>query len=451
MRRLAMGDRLLAIGDRAIRRVVLAIVILVSSYSYALHVECVGKATLLTHEGDTLLVFASAPELKTLNSVGEVDWYRLPDTITPVWMGTDYFYPEHGEGYMVKVGAERDVFWVFDYAQLAPAITQIEAEQDCDRTVLYLHGELPALSYTRLNGKPATYERTCRVEYMDAAWNAEAEIWADSVAVEELILEQEMTVAASPVPTDYTISDMLAEQLGIVSDSLRSPVYSPIALKAHPQTITTTRGQQGEASNEVNRPYSPDDVLNMSAPLEVHFKSNGLNAEYYQWKLYKGSSLMLSRNDSEHRYTFMDKGNYRVVVAISNPYCQLDSVEFNISVSESMVVVPNVFTPNGDGMNDEFRVAYRSLKEFHCWVYNRWGHLVYEWTDPAKGWDGTIGGRPAAEGAYYYVIRALGTDADKNAKYTIKPIYQNKLKKQDEALIGVYQLSGSINLLRGGK
>ena len=56
-----MGDWLLAIGDGVIRRVALAIVLLVSSYSYALHVECVGKATLLTHEGDTLLVFASAP------------------------------------------------------------------------------------------------------------------------------------------------------------------------------------------------------------------------------------------------------------------------------------------------------------------------------------------------------------------------------------------------------
>ena len=120
-------------------------------------------------------------------------------------------------------------------------------------------------------------------------------------------------------------------------------------------------------------------------------------------------------------------------------------------MNESMLLVPNVFTPNGDGANDEFRVAYRSIKEFHCWVYNRWGHLVYEWTDPAKGWDGTIGGKPAAEGAYFYVIRALGTDADKNAKYTIKPIYNKKLKKQDEGLIGVYQLSGSINLLRGGK
>ena len=433
------------------KSILLLILTIFSVVSYALHVECVGKATLLTHDGDTLLVFASAPELKTLNSVGEVDWYRLPDTITPVQTGTDYFYPEHGEGYMVKVGAERDVFWVFDYEQLRPTISLIEAELDCERTMLHLEGELPKISYTRLSGKQMTYPRNCHVEYMSAAWSEDTEMWVDSVAIEELTLEQEMTVSASPVATDYAISDMLAEQLGVAADTLRSPVYQPVALKAHPVTITTTRGKQGEMSNEVNRPYSPDDVLNMSAPLEVLFKANGLNAEYYQWKLYKGSSLMLTRSDAEHRYTFTDKGNYRAVVAVSNSNCQLDSVEFTISISESMVVVPNVFTPNGDGTNDEFRVVYRSLKEFHCWVYNRWGHLVYEWSDPAKGWDGTIGGRPAAEGAYFYVIRALGTDADENAKYTIKPVYNSKLKKQDEALIGVYQLSGSINLLRGGK
>lgn len=433
------------------KSILLLILTVFSVVSYALHVECVGKATLLTHDGDTLLVFASAPELKTLNSVGEVDWYRLPDTITPVQTGTDYFYPEHGEGYMVKVGTERDVFWVFDYEQLRPTISLIEAELDCESTMLHLEGELPKISYTCLSGKQMTFPRNCHVEYMSAAWSEDTEMWVDSVAIEELTLEQEMIVAASPVATDYAISDMLAEQLGVAADTLRSPVYQPVALKAHPVTITTTRGKQGEMSNEVNRPYSPDDVLNMSAPLEVLFKANGLNAEYYQWKLYKGSSLMLTRSDAEHRYTFTDKGNYRAVVAISNSHCQLDSVEFTISISESMVVVPNVFTPNGDGTNDEFRVVYRSLKEFHCWVYNRWGHLVYEWSDPAKGWDGTIGGRPAAEGAYFYVIRALGTDADENAKYTIKPVYNSKLKKQDEALIGVYQLSGSINLLRGGK
>ena len=434
------------------RKVLLALILVgCSAVSYALHVECVGNATLLSNDGDTLLVFASAPEVKTLNSVGEVDWYRLPDTITPIQTGTDWLYPEHGEGYMVKVGAERSVFWVFDYEQLRPAITQVDAELSCSNTVLSLVGDIPAMTYSRLNGRRMSYERRCRVEYMDAMWNEGSEMWVDSVAECELEFVNELNVGASPVVTDFAIHDLLAEQLDIALDTLRTPQYQPIALKAHPITITTTRGKKGETSNEVNRPYEPDDVLNMSAPLEVLFKSNGLNAAYYQWRLYKGSELMLTRSDAEHRYTFMEKGNYRAVVVVSNSDCELDSVEFTISVSESMLLIPNVFTPNGDGANDEFRVAYRSLKEFHCWVYNRWGHLVYEWTDPAKGWDGTIGGKPAAEGAYFYVIRALGTDADENAKYMLKPIYTKKVKKQDEALIGVYQRSGSINLLRGGK
>ena len=434
------------------RKVLLALILVgCSAVSYALHVECVGNATLLSNDGDTLLVFASAPEVKTLNSVGEVDWYRLPDTITPIQTGTDWLYPEHGEGYMVKVGAERSVFWVFDYEQLRPAITQVDAELSCSNTVLSLVGDIPAMTYSRLNGRRMAYERRCLVEYMDAMWNEGSEMWVDSVAECELEFVNELTVGASPVATDFAIHDLLAEQLDIALDTLRTPQYQPIALKAHPITITTTRGKKGETSNEVNRPYEPDDVLNMSAPLEVLFKSNGLNAAYYQWRLYKGSELMLTRSDAEHRYTFMEKGNYRAVVVVSNSDCELDSVEFTISVSESMLLIPNVFTPNGDGANDEFRVAYRSLKEFHCWVYNRWGHLVYEWTDPAKGWDGTIGGKPAAEGAYFYVIRALGTDADENAKYMLKPIYTKKVKKQDEALIGVYQRSGSINLLRGGK
>ena len=434
------------------RKVLLALILVgCSTVSYALHVECVGNATLLSNDGDTLLVFASAPEVKTLNSVGEVDWYRLPDTITPIQTGTDWLYPEHGEGYMVKVGAERSVFWVFDYEQLRPAITQVDVELSCSNTVLSLVGDIPAMTYSRLNGRGMAYERRCRVEYMDAMWNEGSEMWVDSVAECELEFVNELTVGASPVVTDFAIHDLLAEQLDIALDTLRTPQYQPIALKAHPITITTTRGKKGETSNEVNRPYEPDDVLNMSAPLEVLFKSNGLNAAYYQWRLYKGSELMLTRSDAEHRYTFMEKGNYRAVVVVSNSDCELDSVEFTISVSESMLLIPNVFTPNGDGANDEFRVAYRSLKEFHCWVYNRWGHLVYEWTDPAKGWDGTIGGKPAAEGAYFYVIRALGTDADENAKYMLKPIYTKKVKKQDEALIGVYQRSGSINLLRGGK
>lgn len=439
------------------KKILFVLTLFIVSVSYAQYVECVGNAVLLENDGNTLFVFEKNPELKTKTSVGNVAWYSYPDTTQLIQASSDYLdcYNglEHGKGYMIKKDNMREVFWVFDYdslrVQLRVQDNAVTAELTCENTVLTIDGNIPPLQYYNQNGRLTTYPRMCRITYQDAMWGGES--WVDSVAVSEQELAQTMTVAASPVVTDYVIADLLALQLGLQEDTLYSSVYEPIALKAYPQTITTTRGKQGEKSNEVNRPYTPDDVVNMSAPLEVLFKSNGLNADFYQWKLYKGSELIITRNDAEHRYTFMDKGNYRAVVVVSNHDCQLDSISFDISVSESMLLVPNVFTPNGDGANDEFRVVYRSIKEFHCWVYNRWGHQVFHSDNPDEGWDGTIGGRPAAEGAYFYVIRALGTDADENAKYTLKPVYKKQKEKQDESLLGVYQLSGSINLLRGGK
>lgn len=439
------------------KKILFVLTLCMVSVSYAQYVECVGNAVLLENDGNTLFVFEKNPELKTKTSVGNVAWYSYPDTTQLIQASSDYLDSynglEHGKGYMIKKDNMREVFWVFDYdslrVQMRVQDNAVTAELTCENTVLTIDGTIPPFQYYNQNGKLTTYPRMCRITYQDAMWGGES--WVDSVAVSEQELASTMTVSASPVTTDYAIADALAMQLGLQDDTLYSDVYEPIALKAYPQTITTTRGKQGEKSNEVNRPYTPDDVVNMSAPLEVLFKSNGLNADFYQWKLYKGSELIITRNDAEHRYTFMDKGNYRAVVVVSNHDCQLDSMAFDISVSESMLLVPNVFTPNGDGANDEFRVVYRSIKEFQCWVYNRWGHQVFHSDNPDEGWDGTIGGRPAAEGAYFYVIRALGTDADENAKYTLKPVYKKQKEKQDESLLGVYQLSGSINLLRGGK
>lgn len=425
------------------KKIILAIISLISSFSYALHVECIGNATLIDNDGDTLLVFASDPELRTLSSVGEVDWYRLPDTTQAIQTGTDYLYPEHGEGYAIKVDSVWEMFWVFDYSQLAPQIQSISVVQTCTESELQLEGEIPAIAYTDANMRLATYDRLCQVSWKDVMWSESA--WADSLAVAQAEFSKQIIVGASAVATEYTIVDLLAEELH-VGDTIATELCQPMALKIHPQAIVTARGEVGEQTNEVDRPVDTETLLKRSAPLEVEFLANGLNADHYEWRFYKGTEEFLKRTEAIHRYVFEEAGNYRVVLCASNNHgCQTDSAEFSISVSESMLKVPNVFTPNGDGSNDEFRVVYRSIKEYNIWVYNRWGHLVYKSNDPAKGWDGTINGRPAAVGAYYYVIRALGTDAEMG--YMMKPKYSKKLKKQ-ELPIGVYQLSGDINLLR---
>lgn len=420
--------------------VLVFISVIFSVLSYALNVECVGNAEQLVNDGDTLFLFENNPEIKS--KIGMIDWYRLPDTITAVQSGTDYLYPEHGAGYMIKNGATREYFWVFDYDSLRVQIDNITAKLTCENTELTIDGKIPSMQYHNVIGKLCKYVRLCQVIYLDKQWESDG--WIDSTAVTQTTLQSTIIVGASPVATDFTIVDHLAVLLEIASDSIRTITYDPVALKAHPQAIVTTR--PNDKSNEVERPVDPETLIRRSAPLEVEFKANALNTEYYKWTLYQGSEEFLTRNEAQHKYNFQQPGNYRASLEMTNSHgCSCQSEDFDISVSESMLVVPNVFTPNGDGVHDEFRVVYRSLKEFHCWIYNRWGHLVYKWDDPAKGWDGTIHGRPAAAGAYYYVIRALGTDADMD--YMSKPKYSKKLKK-GELPMGVYQLSGDINLLR---
>ena len=424
------------------RKILLAIILFISGISYAFHFEGVGNRTFIDNDGDTLFIFETTPEFES--KIGPINWYRLPDTTKAFTENAKEFtLAEHGEGYAIKVNGAWEYFWVFEYEQLHPQVNGVEVKLSCTETVLDIDGTIAALQYTDANRKLQTVDRLCTVTYMDAMWGEND--WVDSVAVMETELTNSIVVGASPVATHFVIVDPLATELGL-ADSIVTDIYQPMAIKTHPQAIVTTRGKENDRSNEVERPVDAETLIRRSAPLEVEFLANGLNAEYYQWNIYKGTELYLQRSEAQHRYTFTEPGNYRVMLGASNSYdCAIDSVQFDISVSESMLTVPNVFTPNGDGHNDEFRVVYRSIKEFHLWVYNRWGKLVYKSDDPAKGWDGNIGGRPAAEGAYYYVIRALGTDAESG--YMSKPAYSKKIKNQ-ELPIGVYQLSGDINLLR---
>ena len=424
------------------RKILLAIILFISGISYAFHFEGVGNRTFIDNDGDTLFIFETTPEFES--KIGPINWYRLPDTTKAFTENAEEFYlAEHGEGYAIKVNGAWEYFWVFDYEQLRPQVNGVEAILSCTETVLDIDGTIPTIQYTDTKAKLQKVDRLCTVTYMDAMWGEND--WVDSVAVMETEFTNSIVVGASPVATDFVIIDPLATELGL-ADSIVTDRYQPMAIKTHQQDIVTASGNDNDRSNEVERPVDAETLIRRSAPLEVEFKANGLNAEYYQWNIYKGTELYLQRSEAQHRYTFTEPGNYRVMLGASNSYdCAIDSVQFDISVSESMLTVPNVFTPNGDGHNDEFRVVYRSIKEFHMWVYNRWGKLVYKSDDPAKGWDGNIGGRPAAEGAYYYVIRALGTDAESG--YMSKPAYSKKIKNQ-ELPIGVYQLSGDINLLR---
>ncbi|MNS67493.1 hypothetical protein D3C72_1007480 [compost metagenome] len=98
-----------------------------------------------------------------------------------------------------------------------------------------------------------------------------------------------------------------------------------------------------------------------------------------------------------------------LVAAVGRHNCA-DSVTIPIQVRpyEPKIILPNAFTPNGDGRNDVFMPqlsidrAYTFL-EFK--VYNRWGQILYSTSNVNAGWDGSSKGVLQEQGVYYYTIK----------------------------------------------
>ena len=265
------------------RKILLAIILFISGISYAFHFEGVGNRTFIDNDGDTLFIFETTPEFES--KIGPIDWYRLPDTTKAFTENAEEFtLAEHGEGYAIKVNGAWEYFWVFEYEQLRPQVNGVEAILSCTETVLDIDGTIAALQYTDANEKLQTVDRLCTVTYMDAMWGEND--WVDSVAVMETEFTNSIVVGASPVATHFVIVDPLATELGL-ADSIvtETEIYQPMAIKTHPQAIVTTRGKENDRSNEVERPVDAETLIRRSAPLEVEFKANGLNAEYYQWNI----------------------------------------------------------------------------------------------------------------------------------------------------------------------
>lgn len=104
---------------------------------------------------------------------------------------------------------------------------------------------------------------------------------------------------------------------------------------------------------------------------------------------------------------FMDKISVRAEEVPSSTV-----IEEQVEQEESIVKAPNIFTPNGDGINDEFHVEASHLREFEIRVFNPGGQEVFVSNDPSFKWDGQdMSGALCPEGLYFYQIKAVGEDS----------------------------------------
>jgi len=152
------------------------------------------------------------------------------------------------------------------------------------------------------------------------------------------------------------------------------------------------------------------------APLEVYFTDNSVRASTYEWRFGDDS---LSRQAGSVTHTYYKPGVYTVSLVIESSLNCVDSMQLNyVTVKPSALSIPNVFTPDGDGINEFFKPDIASLRFIDVQVFSRSGMMVYSFRGEGErlrewqGWDGSVNNSSvkASPGLYYYVIRAIGWD-----------------------------------------
>ena len=171
--------------------------------------------------------------------------------------------------------------------------------------------------------------------------------------------------------------------------------------------IITAGGCQGQTQHLITVNPNPNvGIAAITVPLcqgnNISLEASG--ASSYQWSPATGLSnagifnpIALLQSDIQYTVTGTD----------DNGCSATAQVTLEISSDCSAYYIPNAFTPNGDGKNDEFRVITADVpRSFTLIVFNRFGGKVFESANIGDGWNGSIGGNPASTGTYVYVMQA---------------------------------------------
>ncbi|MDE7160332.1 MAG: gliding motility-associated C-terminal domain-containing protein [Muribaculaceae bacterium] len=335
--------------------------------------------------------------------------------------------PEGDRGYIIEDGDKRFYFWLVNYGPKTFVLHSVEYSNDssCDESILNIDCAAEPIVYYTINGQRRVLDRNIKIEYLNLSWDRENETYTQGSVVKTVESIEGPVRLTPPIycPTTFTVTgDTFLEKWGKTVTE-ESPYIEPIAVICETKA-TQTPAPESEYESNILKGETTD--LGGSAPAEITFEAFVSDAVLHdEWQMsrypdfdnvdYRFTTRVLT-------YTFNEEGTFylRYMGSNADGSCETIGDTYTVNIGDSQLLCPNAFTPNGDGVNDVWRVAYRSLIDFKCWIFDRYGKQMYHFEDPAGGWDGA-GANP---GVYYYVIQATGADGKK------------------------YKKSGDINILR---
>ena len=163
------------------------------------------------------------------------------------------------------------------------------------------------------------------------------------------------------------------------------------------------------------------DPTSGTEPVTVTITDNSQHRVTNTWSFYSSTdsvsnSIIIGYDSLQAPFdtTFMSD-DYTICLVVANDFECYDTLCQSIEIyPEPGLEVPNVVTPNGDGMNDEWSPISEGMAEMTCTILNRWGNKVYTLSSPTDKWDGTNEktGNPVSDGVYTYVFKARALNGE---------------------------------------
>ncbi|MBK9048559.1 MAG: gliding motility-associated C-terminal domain-containing protein [Bacteroidetes bacterium] len=134
----------------------------------------------------------------------------------------------------------------------------------------------------------------------------------------------------------------------------------------------------------------------------ITFTDLSLDALSWSWNF--GDTLLITEQNPV--YVFKSYGNFPVELVVTNSFGCTDTALREIIIDDFITAyIPNSFTPNDDGINDQFGVTGFSNGGFSMQIFNRWGQTVFTSENSFQSWNGkTLSGKSAPQGIYTYLI-----------------------------------------------
>lgn len=406
----------------------------------------------------------AGPEIALVsgNNIEDDEWHLMRVTWDPATMVVNFYMDGSlrtsytGDIVNDLFGGDPNVFWGFTGStggefnrqefcfSIIPGLAATTSEICEGETILFEDdsysalGEVVAWNWDFGNGIMSTDENPGDIEFTSAG---DFEVTLSIVDAEGCDASETFDVTINPNPVaDFSATEVcegtemdLSDESTVSSGSVTDWDWD----LGNGQTdfgnnVSVTYAEAGSYDVMLNVSTSEGCVDTATAPVTVFenpvaegaFESSSLDA-VFTTDLDVGDDAFWIIQDTAFttdgmlNYTFPDSGWYDVALVVTNNNGCEDTAFYSIYIDAlPEYEVPNVFTPNGDDINERFQPETYAVTEAVMKIFNRWGRPVftYEGAVPpvdSWGWDGTInGGAKAASGTYYYLLDLKGVNGD---------------------------------------